>query len=91
MFAYMNHGKDFYKRLFTLALPLFVQQTVTSSLNIIDNFIVGSLGENALAAITVANIPLRVLMLLCFGAQSGTTILVSQYWVKRIKILLVKS
>lgn len=85
MFAYMNHGKDFYKRLFTLALPLFVQQTVTSSLNIIDNFIVGSLGENALAAITVANIPLKVLMLLCFGAQSGTTILVSQYWGKKDK------
>lgn len=83
MFAYMKQGKDFYKRLFTLALPLFVQQTITSGLNIIDNFIVGSLGENALAAITVSNIPLRVLMLLCFGAQSGTTILVSQYWGKK--------
>lgn len=82
MLQFLKREKGFYRHLFQLALPMFLQYTLTCFLNLVDSFVVGTLGETALASITVANIPLRVIMLFSFGAQSGTSILVSQYWGK---------
>ena len=90
MFRYLKRGKEFYSHLFQLALPLFLQYTLTCFLNLVDNFVVATLGETALAAITVANIPLRIIMLFSFGAQSGTSILVSQYWGKKDQESIMK-
>ena len=83
MFAYMKREPGFYKRVYGLAIPIIIQNLMNNMLNIIDNFIIGSLGEVSLAAITLVGIPLRVVMLFSFGAQSGTSILVSQYWGKK--------
>ncbi|MEG2138860.1 MAG: MATE family efflux transporter, partial [Oscillospiraceae bacterium] len=44
---------------------------------------VGMLGEAELAAVTVANIPIFVILLLIFGIQSGSSVLISQHWGKR--------
>lgn len=36
-----------------------------------------------MAAVTLANIPLFVVQLFIFGVQSGSTVLLSQYWGKQ--------
>lgn len=80
MFSYMKRGKPFYKEVFVLALPIILQNLVTTSLGLVDTFMVGVLGEAPLAAVTLANIPIFVIQLVVFGLQSGSSVLISQYW-----------
>lgn len=76
----INRGAEFYKPLVALAVPLALQNIVNNSLGLIDTFMVGGLGESELAAVTLGNNVFFVLMLMTFGIQSGTSILISQYW-----------
>ena len=66
----------------TLATPMILQNLITSALGMADIFMVGMLGEMSMAAVTLANIPLFVIQLFIFGVQSGSTVLISQYWGK---------
>ena len=45
-----------------------------------DTFMVGMLGETPLAGVTLANIPLFAVQMFIFGVQSGSSVLISQYW-----------
>lgn len=82
MFNYLRREQGFYKRLFLLALPLILQNLITTSLGFVDTFMVGLLGNNELSAVTAANSPIFLLQVIIFGLMSGLTILVSQYWGK---------
>lgn len=84
----MKRGKKFYKNLFALALPIILQNLIMLSLGMIDTFMVGMLGESELAAVTVANTPVFVIQLLIFGLQSGSSVLISQYWGKQDKLAI---
>lgn len=44
---------------------------------------VGILGETQMAALTLANIPVFVVILFLFGVQNGSSVLISQYWGKQ--------
>ena len=82
MFSYMNQGKQFYKEVAMLAIPMVLQNMVTTSLGLLDSFMVGLLGEAPLAAVTMANTPVMVIMLMTFGLQSGGSVLMSQFYGK---------
>ena len=45
MFSYLRQPKGFYRRLFLLALPIIVQNLITTSLGFLDTFMVGLLGS----------------------------------------------
>ncbi|MDZ5016607.1 MATE family efflux transporter, partial [Clostridium perfringens] len=47
--------KAFMKTMLTLALPITLQNFITSSLNLVDNLMVVRLGEEAIAAVGLAN------------------------------------
>ncbi|MCI9557517.1 MAG: MATE family efflux transporter [Lawsonibacter sp.] len=83
MFSYMKQKPGFYREVAALATPIVLQNLITSSLNLVDTFMVGMLGEVPMAAVTLANVPLFVIQLFIFGVQSGSTVLFSQYWGKR--------
>ncbi|MGD9910150.1 MAG: MATE family efflux transporter [Candidatus Izemoplasmatales bacterium] len=72
--------KTFYKNLFIVALPIVVQQLITSSLQLVDNIMVGQLGDNALAAVGVINQLNFVIILVTFGAMGGAGVLTAQYF-----------
>ncbi|WP_242956970.1 MATE family efflux transporter [Flavonifractor sp. An82] len=82
MFAYMNRGRAFYKDVVLLALPILLQNLCTTLLGLVDTFMVGALGEAPLAAVQVANTPVFVIQLVIFGLQSGSSVLISQFWGK---------
>ncbi len=82
MFSYLHRGKDFYREVFALALPMIFQSLVTDSLGLLDTFMVGLLGEAPMAAVTLANIPIFVIYLMTFGLQSGESILIAQFYGK---------
>ena len=83
MFGYMRQGPGFYRNVLSLAVPIILQNLITTSLGLADTLMVGALGEAPLAAVTLANIPVFVMQLLVFGLQSGSSVLISQYWGKQ--------
>ncbi len=80
MFHYLKRPAGFYKRLFLLALPLILQNLITTSLGFVDTFMVGLIGDTELSAVTAANAPLFMIQVMVFGMMSGLTVLFSQFW-----------
>ncbi len=75
--------KDFTRKLFTIALPIALQNLVTASAHIVDGLMVAGLGEAQYAAVTQAGRYSFLFQLFLFGAASGTSIFVSQFWGKK--------
>ena len=80
MLNHLRREPGFYKRLWKLSLPIILQNLITFSLGLIDTFMVSQLGNEEMAAVTTANVPVFLLISIVFGVQSGLGILVSQYW-----------
>ena len=72
----------FYRNVFALMIPIILQNIITQTVTLADTFMVGVLGEQSLAAVTLAATPMFVFTIFTFGVQSGAGILVSQYWGK---------
>lgn len=83
MFRSLRREPGFYRRLWSLSLPMILQNLITFSLGLIDTFMVSQLGNTEMAAVTTANVPVFLLISIVFGVQSGLGILVSQYWGKK--------
>lgn len=79
----IRKNKDFYRLLLTLMLPITLQNLISSSLNLVDNVMIGSLGENAIAAVGLANKTFFLLSLVLFGINSGCSIFIAQFWGKK--------
>ena len=79
---YLRQGRGFYRSAIALMLPMILQNLVTNCMALADSFMVGALGETELAAVTRANSVFYVLSLIIFGIQSGTGVLVAQYYGK---------
>lgn len=82
MFSFLRREPGFYKRMWLLALPLILQNLITTSLGFVDTFMVGLLGNQELSAVTAANSPIFLVQVIIFGLISGLTVLASQYWGK---------
>ncbi|AAK78823.1 putative MATE family efflux protein [Clostridium acetobutylicum] len=77
------NDKKFFKAAFGLAIPIIIQNFILSSLNLVDNIIIGGLGETAIAGVGLANQYFFLLDLALFGTASGASIFTAQYWGKR--------
>ena len=76
----MIDRKVFVRLLLTIGLPIVLQQIISLSLNMIDTFMIGSIGVGELAAVGAANKVYFIFSIICFGIYSGSSIYVSQYW-----------
>lgn len=81
----MNILKDkrFMSTILTLALPITIQSFITSSLNLVDNLMIGSLGEASIASVGLANQFFFIFMLCLSGINAGASVFMSQYWGKK--------
>lgn len=75
--------KEFYKTFLAIGIPLMIQQLVSSSLNFIDNLMIGRLGTEYIASVGFANSIYRILDLVIFGICSGMGVFIAQYYGKR--------
>ena len=75
----LKQEPGFYKGVLRMMIPMIIQSFVSQSMAFADTFMVGLLGETQLAAITAATTPFFIVMLACFGLQSGASIMTSQY------------
>ena len=82
----MINKRTFLTMLAKIGLPIVLQQVISLSLNMIDTFMIGSVGVNELAAVGAANKIYFIFSTICFGLYSGASIFISQYWgVKNVK------
>ncbi len=72
--------RDYYHRLFRVALPIALQQFFMSSLNMVGVVMIGQLGAVPVAAVGLANQIFFLLNLLLFGIYSGSAIFTAQLW-----------
>jgi len=70
----------FYGNVFRLAIPIALQSLITIGVNMLDTIMVGSLGENALSATSLANSFISIYHIFCMGLGMGASVLVSRYW-----------
>jgi len=75
--------KAFFSTLGSFAVPVILQNLLSASLNFIDVFMIGRLGDNAVAAVGAANQFFFFYMMLMFGVASGAGIFVAQFWGKK--------
>ncbi|MEG0774706.1 MATE family efflux transporter [Clostridium sp.] len=75
--------RTFIKTLLSLALPITLQNLISSSLNMVDTLMIGSLGEVEIAAVGLANQFFFLYSLITFGINSGCAIFIAQFWGKK--------
>lgn len=80
MFKKFIGDRKFYKTLIAVALPLVLQQLITSSVQLVDNVMVGRLGEQAISSVAIVNQLYFVIILITFGALGGAGIFTAQYF-----------
>ncbi|MFA7661602.1 MAG: MATE family efflux transporter, partial [Anaerovoracaceae bacterium] len=73
-------SKSFYKKLTSLALPIAIQSFISSSLNLVDSLMVGSLGETELAAVGIGLQPFFLFWMILFGFNGGCSTFTAQFW-----------
>lgn len=75
--------KEFTRRMLSIAVPITLQNLISTGLNLVDNLMIGQLGTASIAAVGLVNQVVFIFNLFIFGASSGAGIFIAQYWGKR--------
>ena len=73
-------NRKFYRKLVKIALPIAVQSLIACSLSLIDNLMVGYLGEAELAAVGIGIQVYFIHWMVLFGFNSGGATFMAQFW-----------
>lgn len=76
----MAEDTAFIRKILVIGVPVALQGLLNTTVNLVDNLMIGALGENAIAAVGLANKVFFVFSLILFGTVSGAGILAAQYW-----------
>ena len=68
------------KRAFNLALPMMIQNGITNAVGLVDNLMVGSIGTEAMTAVSIVGQLIFVFNLAIFGGISGPGIYGAQFF-----------
>lgn len=74
-----DYQSHFYRYMLTLAIPVAMQNLITSALNMIDTVMISALGDAAIAGVGLANQVFFFYILICFGINTGSSVLIAQY------------
>lgn len=72
----------FYRSVFSLVLPMALQNLINVAVTSADVLMLGSVGEIVLSASSLAGQVQFVMTLIFFGLTSGAAVLTAQYWGK---------
>jgi putative MATE family efflux protein len=79
-----NPNQDrFSSILLQLMIPITIQQFFNAALALVDNMLIGQLGDVAVAAVTLSGQIFFILSLIFFGINSGSAIFTAQFWGKQ--------
>jgi putative MATE family efflux protein len=80
MFKRFIAPSSFYKDVLVVAIPFMLQQLITSSLNLVDNLMVGQLGGIALGGVAITNRFFMISVFATFGVTGAASIFIAQYF-----------
>lgn len=75
-----NPLRGFYKTLFSIAVPIILQNLLQTFINMLDTVMCGRLGSVEIAAVGLGNQIFFMLNMVVFGISSGCSIFVAQFW-----------
>jgi putative MATE family efflux protein len=76
-------NRQFYKNLFTIAVPITLQNLINSFVNMVDTVMIGRLGTVEIAAVGLGNQVFFLFNMILFGICSGGAIFTAQFWGKQ--------
>ena len=82
---------NFYRDVAAIAIPISLQSMITIGVNLMDNIMVGSLGEVKLSAVSQANQVITLFHICCMGIGMGASVLTSRFWGMKDLVSLRKS
>lgn len=71
--------KAFYKKVLLIAIPIIIQNGITQFVSLLDNIMVGTVGQIPMSGVAIANQLVFVFNLCVFGASSGAGIFTAQF------------
>lgn len=83
MFKKLIGDRKFYGMVFSIAIPIMIQNAISGFVNLLDNIMVGQLGTDPMSGVSIVNQLIFVFNLCIFGAISGPGIFSSQFYGKR--------
>ena len=72
--------KNTLKRALILAVPMMIQNGITNAVGLVDHIMVGSLGTEAMTAVSIVGQLIFVFTLAIFGGLSGPGIFTAQFY-----------
>ena len=75
--------RKFYRNLFSIAIPIIIQNGITNFVSLLDNIMVGQVGTIPMSGVSIVNGLLFVFNLCIFGASSGAGIFTAQFFGSR--------
>ncbi|MCX7708380.1 MAG: MATE family efflux transporter [Clostridia bacterium] len=79
----LHLDNEFYSNFFRISIPIAMQSFMAASLNLVDNIMVGQLGDASIAGVGLANQFFFILNLILLGVNGASAIFLSQFWGSR--------
>lgn len=74
--------RAFYNKVFSVMIPILIQNVITNFVSLLDNVMVGRLGTEPMSSVAIVNQILFVFNLCVFGGLAGAGIFTAQYFGK---------
>lgn len=72
--------REFYAKMFIIAIPISLQQLITVGVNLMDTIMLSSMGDAQLSASSLAGQFINLFQIFCMGIGMGASVLTSRYW-----------
>lgn len=79
----ITRDKSFYTNLIMLAIPIALQNLVTFVVNMADNVMIGTMGDDAISGVYMGGQLQTVIQMFLGGIEGAVCILSAQYWGKK--------
>lgn len=79
MFRNLIGDRAFYRRVIAVALPIIIQNGIANFVSLLDNIMVGQVGQIPMSGVAIVNQLMFVFNLCIFGATSGAGIFTAQF------------
>lgn len=77
---YIVGDRQFYKLVFSIVIPVIIQNSITSFVGLLDNVMVGQLGTEQMSGVAIANQLIFIFNICIFGGISGASIYGAQFY-----------
>lgn len=82
MLSRLSYGKDFYRRMAQLTVPIVIQNLFSAAVSSADVIMLNYVDQASLSAVSLAANIANILYTFCYGLGTGTTLLCAQYYGK---------